>query len=528
MNELTTFGTGNGAGLVAVDPAAVAAAEAARARIQAAYTMALHKPRNTDQARDRILHACKRPGFAERVEYTKPVGTARIKGPSIRFAELALREWGNVLTESQTVYEDEYVRRIKVFVTDLETNTTFSKEAQIAKTVERHNDKDREVLGERTNTQGKKVFIVKATDDELVNKEGAQISKILRNEGLRLIPQDIIDEGLDTARDTLRNRDAQDPDAAKKKLLDGFSAIGVKPLDIEKFLKHKTGAVTPAEMEELRTMYRAIRDGEAKWADYLDEDKPAGDDPKKPDPEKLAQFAQFVKSIDPVHVEAFIKEIAASENMTPDEVKIQALDEINEFIAALTEWITKNRKSPTPPRGGGKSSGKSKAKTEAAPVRQESQAGIGNEPEPAWPGENPDDNRPLSDEYRSNIVRLMEDLGVTEEALNESLMTDGLPRFADMPHSFYEDLIVKVKELGELAQGPDFGGIERHRNQGDEHTVSADQLRGLDKHLKENGILTSELMRYLDRTHGVRRQLDIQYGWLPDIIAWARANKKNA
>ncbi|HPA76908.1 MAG TPA: hypothetical protein PLT33_13705 [Deltaproteobacteria bacterium] len=295
MNDLMTMNGNGGNSLTATDPAAVAAAEAAKARIQAAYIMALHKPRNADQARDRILHACKRPGFAERVEYSKPVGGKAIKGPSIRFAEVALREWQNVMVETQTIYEDEWVRRVKVFVTDLETNATFSKEIQISKTVERKSKKDREIIGERLNSYNETVYIVKATDDEITNKEAAQISKVIRNEGLRLIPQDIIDEALDAARKTLSARDAKDPDAAKKALLDGFSEIGVKPLDIERFLRHKTDSITPAELHELRTMYRAIRDGEARWVDYLtkaeeDTSSAAAQAPTGPTEEELAQI----------------------------------------------------------------------------------------------------------------------------------------------------------------------------------------------------------------------------------------------
>ena len=80
--------------LIPVDPAAVSAAEAAKARIQASFIMAFKKPRNSDQARDSILRACKRPIFAQKVEYSKPVGGRKITGPSIRFTELALREWG--------------------------------------------------------------------------------------------------------------------------------------------------------------------------------------------------------------------------------------------------------------------------------------------------------------------------------------------------------------------------------------------------------------------------------------------------
>ncbi len=262
------------------DPAAIAAAETAKARIQAAYMMALHRPRNEDEARIKILHACKRPAFAEKVEFNKPVAGRQIKGPTIRFAELALREWGNVLTETQVIYEDDYVRRIKVFASDLETNRIGSKEIQLNKTVERKKANGREVLAERINTHGEKVFVVKATEDELANKEASLISKALRNEGLRLIPTDIIDEAIARARHTLRNRDAQDPDEAKKKLLDAFSVIGVTPKDLEQYLGRKTDVLNPSELQELRGIYRAIKDGEASWNDYVNE-KPERFEPPK-------------------------------------------------------------------------------------------------------------------------------------------------------------------------------------------------------------------------------------------------------
>lgn len=267
MNDLMTLSKPSS--LVPVDPAAVAAAEAAKARIQSAYLMAMHRPRNVDQARINILEACRRPMFAERAEYSKPVGERAIKGPSIRFAELAMREWGNILTETQTVYEDASIRRIKVIVTDLESNATHSKDIQISKTVERQKTKGREVVGERINSNGEKVYIVKATDDELYNKESALISKAVRNEGLRLIPSDIVDEGIEVAKKTLHQRDAADPAAAKKKLLDSFAGIGIKPADLEKYLRHTTNQITPAELQDLRGVYRALKDGESTWADYV-------------------------------------------------------------------------------------------------------------------------------------------------------------------------------------------------------------------------------------------------------------------
>jgi hypothetical protein len=264
-----------------VDPAAVAAAETAKARIQAAYLMALQKPRNREDARVNILEGVKRPIMAERCEYRKPVGGTTIKGPSIRLAEHCLREWGNILTEVQVLHEDDDIRRVRVAVIDLETNASFGRDIQIKKTVERKNPpKDREILEARTNTRGQKVYIVRATDDELVNKEAAQVSKILRNEGLRLIPSDIIDEAMEAARQTMADQDAKDPAAGRKKLIDSFATLGVKPKDLESYLGHDLDQTNPHELVDLRAIYQAIKDGETTWKDIVTVEAEADPDKK--------------------------------------------------------------------------------------------------------------------------------------------------------------------------------------------------------------------------------------------------------
>jgi hypothetical protein len=261
------------------NPAAVAAAETAKAETLAAYQMALHMPRDTEQARQDILKLCKKPDFAAAVEYRKPIAGGSITGLSIRFVEQALRLWRNVRTTQRVVYEDDDVRRIMVKVIDLESNAEFSREISVTKTVERKNERGREIISERTNSAGQTVFIVKATDDEMANKEGAAVAKALRNEGGRLLPYDLKEEALHTARQTLRNQDAKDPDAAKRKVLDAFADIGISAREIESLLKHKIDSVVPAELEELRTIYQAIKGGEARWSDYIIVDaEPSGAD----------------------------------------------------------------------------------------------------------------------------------------------------------------------------------------------------------------------------------------------------------
>lgn len=258
-----------------VDPAAVAAAESVKAAIQAQYMVAMGRPRNEDQARFKILEACKRPGFAEKVEYSLNFGKSPVKGPTIRLAELILREWGNVRSDIQVVHDDDSTRRVKITLTDLQSNTSFGREVVIQKVIIRKNPIGKEIVGQKVNSSGEVVFFVKADDSDIRAKEAAEVSKILRNEGLRLVPKDIIEEALIAARTTMLKQDKTDPDAARRKILDAFLVIGVQPKDLEAYLGHNTSLITPDEVLDLRGVYSAIKDGEAKWVDYVDEKKGA-------------------------------------------------------------------------------------------------------------------------------------------------------------------------------------------------------------------------------------------------------------
>ncbi|MBQ9539530.1 MAG: hypothetical protein IJU95_09685, partial [Treponema sp.] len=112
--------------------------------------------------------------------------------------------------------------------------------------------------------------LVKATEDEVQTREAALVSKALRNEGLRLIPSEIIEECLLTARKTMQSRDRKDPDEARKKLTEAFFAYGVQPTELEKYLGHPLVQCQPDELHELRSIYRAIKDGEAKWTSFME------------------------------------------------------------------------------------------------------------------------------------------------------------------------------------------------------------------------------------------------------------------
>lgn len=260
------------------ESAASAVAAQATAAVNARYIMALKKPRDLDTVRVLLLKECKRPGFARSARYRKPVGKG-VEGPSIRFAEAALRLLGNVYPETMTVYDDSEKRIVRQSVTDLETNITYSKDVVIEKTVERSRLRDgQQPIRVRTNSEGRMTYVVAATEDDLLNKENALVSKALRTNALRLLPGDILDECMAMCVQVARDGAAKDPDGERKRLVDAFAAQNVKPVDLKAYLGHDLDQTTPAEIVELRGVYEALKSGEATWAAVMEARENGEDD----------------------------------------------------------------------------------------------------------------------------------------------------------------------------------------------------------------------------------------------------------
>jgi len=253
------------------ETASTAVAAQARASVEARYLVALKQPRSWDTVRVRVLEACKRPGFAEGARYSKPVGKKSVVGPSIRFAEESLRAMGNCYVESMVVFDDDERRIVRVTVTDLESNLSYPQDLLIAKTVERSSVREGQtVIDRRQNTKGQMVYIVEATEDDLLVKQAALTSKAIRTGALRLLPSDILEEAMEEVAVTLTNRDAKDPAGARKRLCDAFYTLGIAPDDLEDYVGHKLDQTTPAELTLLRAVYQALKDGEATWAEVLE------------------------------------------------------------------------------------------------------------------------------------------------------------------------------------------------------------------------------------------------------------------
>ena len=248
---------------------AIAARE--KAAVEARFLMALHRPRNFDQSRLRLLTACKRPKFAGVARYSKPVGKTKVHGLSVRFAEEARVLWGNIDVTTLLVFDDDERRIYRVTGTDLETNASEGVDILIEKFVERKVLRDgMEKIGQRVNTYGEIVFKVRATEDDLTVKVNAQIAKMRRNVILSVLPADVKDECEAQILATVAERDAKDPEGARKDILDAFWSLGVTPEQIVELLGKPLVQINPAELTLLRSYYTALKDGEAIWSEIAD------------------------------------------------------------------------------------------------------------------------------------------------------------------------------------------------------------------------------------------------------------------
>lgn len=274
MNALVPATIGQQLSVPVGETAASAVAAQAKALVEARYIMAMRNPRDIDVVRERMLKECRRPSFAKVARYHKPVG-AGIKGPSIRFAEMAVRCMTNITVETMTVFDDREKRIVRVGVTDLEANVPYSLDVTIDKTIERKRTKPGDVIiRTRQNSYGEAVSLIEATEDEILNKQNALISKAVRTLGLRIVPGDIVDECMEVVIATQQNEDAKDPDAAKRAIFDTFATIGVQADDLKEYLGGDANVLLPAQLADLRALYSAIRDGETTWRATMEHKNP--------------------------------------------------------------------------------------------------------------------------------------------------------------------------------------------------------------------------------------------------------------
>lgn len=257
-----------------------AGAATAVAEVQAAYAMAIRNPRNLFEARDRMLEACQREKFRGKARYRRVVGKDRYgkdvyaEGFSVHFARPAAVMYRNILINTGVLYEDDHVRKIVARATDIESNVAYTKEALIEKTVERKNSSGRDVISERKNSYGDTTYLVVAFPHEVDLKAAAMSAKLVRDCVLPLIPPDLLEEIEEKIIEYQSAEYVADPTTTRKKLVDAFKELGVSSKQLVAYLGHPIEELTPDEYANFKAMWTTIHDGQAKWSDYMESQRP--------------------------------------------------------------------------------------------------------------------------------------------------------------------------------------------------------------------------------------------------------------
>lgn len=265
--------------------------EEARRMVESRFIVAMRKPREYAVVRQRILNVCKIPGFAAKARYSRPVGRERNKqtgrweqknvtGWSIRFAERMVAIYGNLDVSNYIIADTDEKASLRSTAIDLETNSSWSSDTIIDKRVERKEPGQRKVHGWRDTSEGGKVALVDASPDEVRQKIAIEKSKGGRDNILRLLPFELLEEAEQAVAATNSAEIKRDPLAVQKKIADRFQARGVSADQVVAYLEHGLDTVTREEIQELATVANFLDEG-GSWQAVMDaKNAPVEEEPK--------------------------------------------------------------------------------------------------------------------------------------------------------------------------------------------------------------------------------------------------------
>lgn len=221
--------------------------------IQGMIFMAKRFPRDPYEAWQKIKEACSRKGLAEEAQYEYPRGKEKIKGPSIRLAEVIAQNWGNMTFSVIELEQKDGESVAMAYAWDLETNV--------------RSEKIFVVKHERDLKTGSKKLTSSRDIYEMVANQGA---RRLRACILSVIPKDIVDQAEFHCEETLKSGQKEPISDRIRVMLDKFKTEhGIEKHLIEKYVGCKVSAFTEKDIIKLRRVYTSLKDGMAKREDFF-------------------------------------------------------------------------------------------------------------------------------------------------------------------------------------------------------------------------------------------------------------------
>lgn len=203
---------------------------------------------------DRIKNACQRIGLAEKSEYVYNRGGTDITGPTIDLLTVIANYWGNIQFGFRELSQQGGESTVEAFAWDLESNAKRSVVFTVAH--------------KRVTDKGRKTTILTDPRDiyELVaNYAQRRVRSCLE----AIVPPDVVEDAVLQCRATLQERAEVTPDAIAK-LLAAFGKLSVSKEQIEAKLGRRLDAMQPAQLVNLRRIYKSITDGMSKPEDWFE------------------------------------------------------------------------------------------------------------------------------------------------------------------------------------------------------------------------------------------------------------------
>lgn len=241
--------TKTASGAIAVQQSAAMVRELARMQ------MAISRPRNVLQSRDRIMQACMRESLAAKATYKYAKGGQDITGPSIRLAEVIVQNWGNMTIEREETERGNGYSMWRVSALDLETNAEAKMEFRVSHLID--------------TKKGKKIV----DDERSIYELGSNMaSRRLRACILEIIPGDIVEDAVEQCEKTLSANVGDDATFKKKVagLLKGFKNLGISKEMVEARIQRHVEAMDRAQYLNLVQIGNSIKDGMSKAEDLFD------------------------------------------------------------------------------------------------------------------------------------------------------------------------------------------------------------------------------------------------------------------
>lgn len=215
------------------------------AKVMCQMRVAKACPRDEIKAIDKAKMQCTRPRLAAMAMYSYNRGGTQVEGPSTRLIETVAACWGNIDSGYMIVERGADYTKIKAFCTDLETNTTKTREETI-----KHY---------RSLKGGQKKLLTDERDiREYVASWAVRAERACQE---KVIPRDVIEECMEVCNQTM-SMDSQNTDPEKiKALVNAFSEFGVTPQMLSKKIGYHIEDIKTPQVIMLRKIYQSLKDG---------------------------------------------------------------------------------------------------------------------------------------------------------------------------------------------------------------------------------------------------------------------------